>query len=238
MDDNNRTASHDADTDADMDTDREPGRQPDTAAEVDPDVAQLLGMRPADAGAVFDASEVDTLGEMTDTRVYQGDLEARPRNSDQPDDAPAANLELLIEDELRDGETDDPNEAAEEGLAWVPPIDPPLRVDDDGPEVAAGFGTTAQDEPFDEDHGAAALSPLDDVESRVLEALRADAQTAGFADDLELDAEGGVLRIAGAVEDLEDEDAVVAVAEQVAGVTEVESRLVVRAAEEPSTEPR
>jgi len=212
---------------------QEPGapESVDSAADVDPEVRQLLGLRPPDVGPIASADEVDTLGEMTGTRLYAGDLEARPPDGDQPDDDPSRNLELLVEGELRDGETDDPMEAAEEGLTWVPPVDPPLRVDADGPEVAAGFGTTATDEPYDADHHAAALSPHDEIESRVLEALRADAATAGLADRLEIDAEGGVIRIAGAVEDLEDEDAVLAVASAVHGVTTVDSRVRVRTLE-------
>lgn len=205
--------------------------QPETAAEVDPDVGQLLGLRPPDAESVAGEDEIDTLGEMTSTRVYEGELEARPPDSDQPDHTTAENLESLAATELRDGETDDPNEAAEEGLTWVPPTDPPLRVGDEGPEVAAGFGTTSGDEPFDADHHAAAISPHDEMEARVLEALRADAATAGVADALEIDAEGGVIRIAGTVEDLEDEDAIVAVVERVTGVASVDSRLEVRTAE-------
>src|SRR3569832_1420886 len=59
--------------------------QPETAADVDPDVARLLGLRPADADPVPDAAEIDTLGEMTNTRIYEGDLAARPPDSDQPD---------------------------------------------------------------------------------------------------------------------------------------------------------
>ncbi|HET9851832.1 MAG TPA: BON domain-containing protein [Candidatus Limnocylindrales bacterium] len=205
---------------------------PETAAEADPEVAQLLGLRPPDSDAVATEDEVDTLGEMTDTRVYQGDLEARPPDSDQPDDDRAENLESLVATELRAGETDDPNEAAEEGMTWVPPIDPPLRVGDEGePEVAAGFGTTAQEEPFDADHHGSALSARDEVETRVLEALRADATTSGLADRIELDVEGGVVRLAGAVEDLVDEDAILAVVEAVDGVTIVDSRITVVAVE-------
>jgi hypothetical protein len=200
--------------------------QPDTAAEVDPDVAQLLGLRPPDADPVPTADEVDTMGEMTDTRIYQGDLEARPPDSDQPDDSQAENLESLIATEFREGETDDPNDAAEEGLAWVPPTDPPIRTAEDGsPEVAAGFSTSAGDEPFDADHHSAPISPHDEVETRVLEALRADAATTGLVDELELDAEGGRIIVAGRVEDMDDEDAVVAVADEVTGVTEVVSRM-------------
>jgi hypothetical protein len=205
-----------------------PTDQPETAADVDPDVAQLLGLRPPDAGPVPDADELDDLGEMTDTRIYQGDLEARPPDSDQPDEDPVENLEDLTATELRDGETDDPNEAAEEGLAWVPPIDPPVRVGDDGPEVAAGFGTTATDEPFDQDHHASPISAYDEIEARVVEALRADAATSRFADDIAIDVEGRRAVLEGIVDDLEDEDAAVAVVERVDGIREVTSRLRVR----------
>jgi hypothetical protein len=210
--------------------------RPDTAADVDPDVAQLLGLRPTDAGSIPTPDEVDTMGEMTDTGIDEGNLAARPLDSDQPDDDPAENLESLVATELRDGETDDPNEAAEEGLTWVPPVDPPLRVGDDGPEVAAGFGMTAQDEPFDADHHSEPITARDEVESRVMEALRADAATAGLADQLEIDVEGGIVRIAGVVEDLEDEDAVVGVADAVEGVTAVDSRITVAAVEELPTQ--
>jgi hypothetical protein len=214
--------------------------QPDTAAEVDPDVATLLGLRPTGADSIPDASEVDTLGEITDTRIYEGELEARAPGGDQPDEGQAENLESLVADEMRDGETDDALEAAEEGLTWVPPIDPPTRADDRGDaEIAAGFATTADDEPFDEDHHATLLPAQDEVEARVIEALLADSATTGLVDGLEIDAEGGRIRIAGTVDDLEDEDAIVAVAESVSGVTSVDSRLDIAALDaiSPSPEP-
>jgi hypothetical protein len=208
---------------------------PDTAAEVEPDVAQLLGMRPADGDAMPSSDEIDSLGDITDTRIYDGELEARPPDSDQPDDR-HENLESLAATELRDGETDDATEAAEEGLTWVPPIDPPLRIDDDGPELAAGFGTTATDEPFDQDHHGQAMFAVDEIEARVLEALRADAATAGLADGIAIDAEGARVIVAGSVDDVQDEEAVVAVVEAVSGVREAVSRLEVQgmsAAEPP-----
>lgn len=199
---------------------------PDTAADVDPDVAQLLGLRPADADPIPSADEIDALGETTDTRIYQGDLEARPRGGDGSAGGGAENLESLIAAELRDGETDDPGEAAEEGLTWVPPVDPPMRTDARGDaEIAAGFGISATDEPFDADHHSTALPATDEVEARVLEALTADAATTGLVDRLELDAEGDRVIIAGTVDDLEDEDAVLAVAGDVVGVADVVSRI-------------
>lgn len=117
--DQRRPARPSAD-DAPAPSDR-PG-QPDTRAEVDPDVATLLGLRPADADDVPDEDELDDLGQMTDTGIYEGELASREPGSDQPDEE---RLESILEDEARAGETDNPDEAAEEGLAWVPPMDPP-----------------------------------------------------------------------------------------------------------------
>jgi hypothetical protein len=215
-----------------------PTAEPDTRAEVDPDVANLLGLRPADADSMPDADELDDLGEANDTRLDEGELEAGQPVGDQTDRLTAESLESLTSSEARAGETDDPEEAAEEGLAWIPPTDPPVRPGPDGqPEVAAGFGMTAADEPFDLDHHGDLLDETDERTARVLEALRADAATSGIADQLEVEMDGGRVVIRGAVEDLEDEDAVTAVAEGVPGVTEVVSRLEIRSLEATEDRP-
>ncbi len=191
------------------------------------DVAQLSGIRPSEwqrAGVHDD--EVDRLGEITNTAIDEGNLEARPPEGDQPDEDDAQNLELLTETELRDGETDDPSEAAEEGLTWVPPADPPIRPGELGqPEVAAGFGTTADDEPFDADHHSTLLPSDDERTERVLEALRAHASTAGLVDRLEIETVGSRVIVAGMVDDLADEDEIVAVASEVDGVSSVVNRI-------------
>ena len=99
--------------------------------------------------AYFTEDEVEHSGELTDTELDEG-------LSEQP-----AALEGLVDEELREGETDDPSVATEEGLAWVPPIDPPVVADEEDPEgvrVAAGFGVASDDEPFDEDHEEELLS--------------------------------------------------------------------------------
>src|SRR4051794_24715295 len=60
------------------------------------DVAQLAGIRSdVDQAAFASSEEVDRLGTMTDTRVLEGELEARAPDSDQPDEADAANIEML-----------------------------------------------------------------------------------------------------------------------------------------------
>jgi len=154
--------------------------------------------------------------ELTDTEIYEGDLEA----GTDP-----------MRGGLRSDETDDPNVAAEEGLAYVPPTDPPVIVDRDSPEgvrIAAGFGSTAIDEPYDENHRAEVVSSEDEMADLVREALRADAATSRFADALDISVEGGVVVVRGEVDDIDDTDNVVEVASRAEGVNEVIERLDVR----------
>src|SRR4051812_35707274 len=106
-------------------TNNEAPRQqmPDTTADVDPDVAQLLGLRPTDAPDLPGESEVDSRGAPSDTAVYEGEP---PGDGEASRDVGALQLEPLAPNELRGGETDTPDEAAEEGLTWIPPTDPPI----------------------------------------------------------------------------------------------------------------
>jgi hypothetical protein len=186
----------------------------------------------ADGSPVVEIDQFDELEGMTDTRVDEGDLEARPAGIDQPDEPASEGLETLVADELRSGETDDPREATEEGLTYVPPMDPPVEPGTRGdPEVRAGFGMTRSDEPFDAEHHAAATSSEDERTQRVVEALAADAATSGLFDRLDIDTEGAVVTVAGGVDDLDDEEAVLAVASSVPGVQEVRNELRVEALE-------
>jgi hypothetical protein len=203
------------------------GTSDDSEALPAEDVAQLAGIRPdADQSAVAWTDEVDRLGTMTDTRILEGDLEARPPDGDQPDEPDAENIEMLTETELRDGETDDPGEAAEEGLTYVPPVDPPVVMGEGGmPEMAAGFGTTADDEPFDADHHDAAMYSEDERTERVREALLSHAATSGLVDRLSLETVGSRVVVAGTLEDLDDEDQVLEVISEVDGITDIVNRI-------------
>jgi len=143
----------------------------------------------------------DSSAEFNDTAEYEG----YPTPSSVGEGAPR--LDELTDRELREGETDDPAIAAEEGLTWVPPMDPPVVADDDDPQgaqVAAGFGATA-----------------DDVEERVREALRADAATTEYADALAIATRDGTVVVRGVVEHLDDTDNVIDVISRVSGVTDV-----------------
>ena len=151
----------------------------------------------------------------------------------------AAELETGLADlatiDIRAGETADPTEATEEGLTWIPPVDPPTRAGPDGElDFAAGFGTTAEDEPFDADHHAEPVTDRDERTARVLEALRDDARTAGFADDLVVDTDGGRVTVSGIVADLADEEAVLSVIDEVSGVSEIVDLLEIAALETAS----
>jgi hypothetical protein len=208
------------------------GSRIDRRTDFPDDAAAIAGLRPPDADSVPTLDELDDLGEITDTRTYMGELEARPVDSDQPDESRWDNTEALEATEPRSGETDDPTEAAEEGLSWIPPTDPPVTGNGrEGPEIAAGFGTTSLDEPFDADHHAQALDEVDERAGRVVDSLRADAATAGLVDELEVDVDGGQVVIHGTVADLDDEDAVLGVAERATGVATVVSRMTVTALE-------
>ena len=183
---------------------------------------QLMGEEAHDdQDGALDASEVEAAPGVSDTAVYEGDLEAL--GADGGPDGPAV-IQDLTSAGLREGETDNPDVAAEEGLTWVPPVDPPVVADataEDGIRIAAGFGTTAGDEPFDADHHGTGLPADDEVSARVREALLADARTSRLADRVEVETDGGTVTLRGMVDDIEDGDLLTEVASDVSGVTSV-----------------
>jgi hypothetical protein len=187
---------------------------------------ERLGEHAADdQNAFLDRDDLDRAEAPTPTAIDEGDLEAMGGSiAGDPD---RATLESLTDRELRAGETDDPMEAAEEGLTYVPPTDPPVTVGRAGePEFAAGFGSSAlDDEPFDADHHGALLTEDDEVSERVRDALRADAATTDYADGLQIETDGRTIVLRGSVADIEDGDTVVAVAERVAGTGRVVDEL-------------
>jgi hypothetical protein len=203
-------------------------RRADTMPLNPPDVepedkrAQLEGTPDRDnQDPTIGESDVDGLGRITDVEVYEGEIEAGVN----PDlDTDPESLDLLTATELREGETSNPDVAAEEGEAWVPPVDPPVVADRDAPEgvtVAAGFGSSAMDEPFDADHHSSFLPADDEVSARVREALLADSRTSRLASELGIETEAGVVTVRGTVQDIDDGELIEEVASVVTGVTEV-----------------
>jgi hypothetical protein len=146
--------------------------------------------------------------------------------------AEVQSVETLLEQELDSDETFDPYVASDEGVPWVAPTDPvvvPDARDPEGLKVATASGISSLDEPYDEDHHGELLPAEDEMTDRVREALRDDAQTSAYADDLQIDTDGNVVTLRGTVADMEDLEAVLAVAAVVKGINEVRDELEVAA---------
>ena len=103
------------------------------------------------------------------------------------------------------------------------PVDPPVVPSSglEGIRVAAGFGTSALDEPYDANHHQAVVPGEDEMTDRVREALFADSMTTRYAEQLQIETDGGTVWLRGTVDDIDDSDALAEVASRVTGVVEV-----------------
>ncbi len=197
-----------------------PRLDPDDIATLE-EIQALQGEElPIDQDAVLQPDEFERRREPTQTELDRGatapDLELAHGD--------AAMLDGLALEDLREGETDDPTVATEEGLSYVPPIDPPVRTDAEEPggfEVAAGMAVSAQSDPYDRDHRGAELSSEGDLTARIRDALEADSATSGLADRLIIGTRGSTAVVRGTVDGIEDTDTIAAVIKRVAGIDEV-----------------
>ena len=185
------------------------------------DVIEVQGdVAPSDQDAVLDTDELEHQRTPTRTELDGGysipDLEHAGGAS--------ATLESLDLEDLREGETDDPRVATEEGLTYVPPIDPPVVAApeaQDGIVSAAGIGVSAESEPYDESHRGTDLDSESELNVRIREALRADSQTSVLEDRLIIGTRGSTAVIRGVVDGIEDTDAILEVVSRVDGITTV-----------------
>ncbi|HEY1013957.1 MAG TPA: hypothetical protein VGE07_14695 [Herpetosiphonaceae bacterium] len=184
---------------------------------LDEELAELAGYRSRnDQGmGAIDQSELETLGNHNPTDVYQGEPDPRQELLE-----PAESLDMLTSTELREGETDDPMEAIEEGLTYVPPIDPPINLNSDARdevEILNGFGMAADAGPLADGRSLAQI---------VMARIHQDSATVELAPRVRVrELDPGVIELRGEIADLTDEDLIVGVAESVEGVEEVVSEL-------------
>ncbi len=187
-------------------------RRPETPRQPDPDdvadieeIANLQGeAMPVDQDAFLEPDEIETRRTPTLTELDRGESAPDP----EAEDGGAESLDGLALDDLREGETDDPDVAAEEGLAYVAPSDPPFRVDAEDPEgieVAGAVGDSGEL----------------DLTARIRDALEGDAATSGYADRLVIGTRGSTAVVRGIVDDVDDSDTIAAVIEAVDGIEEV-----------------
>ena len=171
----------------------------DTPRRLDPDdvalIEELQSLQgeemPVDQDAFLEPDEIETRRMPTQTEVDDGmtmpDLETS--------EGAAASLDGLALDDLREGETDDPKAATEEGLTYVPPL-------------AA-------------EHGTELLPDELDLTARIRDALQADAATTGYADRIAIGTRGSTAVVRGVVDDVDDSDMIMAVIERVDGIENV-----------------
>ncbi len=158
------------------------------------DVLEVQGdALPAEQDAVISPDEMEHARPATRTEFDRGEDSVGTSSND------VTSLDGLALDDLREGETDDPDVAAEEGLAYVAPTAPPLAFDDEDDELATESDLTAQ----------------------IRDALRADAATTELADRLVIGTRGSTVVIRGVLDGIEDSDAIVEVVERVEGVENV-----------------
>ena len=185
------------------------------------DVARIQGdVPPDDQDGVLDPDELEQNRTPTRTELDHGELSPDPAMAE----GEVASLDGLDLDDLREGETDDPIAATEEGIPYVPPIDPPLRADpeeQDGVVMASGTAVSAQSEPYDDSHRADDLSAELELAHRVREALRADAATTNLVDRLVVGTRASTVVVRGIVDGIEDTDAIMEVVDRVDGVDNV-----------------
>lgn len=195
---------------------------------------QLAGTN-TDGTAYFDVSNVETLDDTqtfeegaSATDLYQGDTDANQIRGE----GGVESYDLLVERELRAGETDDVMDAVEQGLTYVPPIDPPTVTDADDPEsiqMAAGFSVSADDNSdvdareFDSPGVAE-----DDMTAQVRRALRNDSATTHLAERLHITTVNSTVIVRGEVDDLDDTDNIVAVISDMPSVEAVRDETTVR----------
>jgi hypothetical protein len=206
----------------------DPDDRPNIGSEpLEDELRALAGDEPTDEqDAVVEPDAIVDADEPTTTELDRN--EDRTRVSISLDDELGGleldSLETLASRELRGDETSDPDVATEEGLTWVPPIDPPVIADteaDDGIVVAAGVGVSAIDEPYDADHRSEYVTDEGDLNAQIREAIRADAATSRYADRILIAVLGSTVILRGTVDDILDTDDLIAVVERVKGVREV-----------------
>jgi hypothetical protein len=189
-----------------------PDDRPNIGSEpLEDELRAIEGEEPTDEqDATLDLDEVETPPEPTASDLdYGTGIGADPETrEDRAGDGDVVSLDALVDSDLREGETDNPLVAIEEGMAYIAPSDPPLVPSDD-PEGVEVPGSSDTD-------GAES-----DINARIREALRADGATSVLADRVEIAVIGSTAIIRGQVDGLEDGDALVEVASQVDGIEEV-----------------
>lgn len=115
----------------------------------------------------------------------------------------------IIDTAHSDGSTDNVQVAMDQGLVYTPPTDPPVVPSDDlqNVEIAAGFGSSIEDEPEIADLPERVDDNDSDAEDDIRRALRYNSETTHL-DDVRVYVRDGIAFLRGSVFDDSDSDLV------------------------------
>lgn len=138
-----------------------------------------------------------------------------------------SDVEEIMSDQDGSGETFDPKEAAEGGLSYTPPQDPPVvpSEDPEGIEVAAGFAPSMEETDPDAQIVPNRINEADlEIEEDVQLALEYNSETAHLT-DVSVVVHRGVVHLHGTVPGEDDVALVYEVVSDLAGVVRVVNHL-------------
>lgn len=138
-------------------------------------------------------------------------------------------LQNIIDTQHTDGSTTDPFIAADQGLVYTPPSDPPVLPSDDlqGADIATGFAQSMEESNPDVEVLPDRVDNQDlDLEEDVLVSLRNNSET-GNLDRIRVRVRNGVVLLAGTVFSQDDIGIVEEQLRDLDGVVEVVNQLTV-----------
>lgn len=171
----------------------------------------------------------DNQGSDVTDEEFEQIVEERP---DRSDDTERIERDLATEQQFDTqhgaGHTHNPTEAAEQGLTYTPPSDPPVRPGDDaeGAEVAAGFAPDMEDSTPDARNLPAGVDNNDlELRNDVIEVMQDNSETADVADTVAVQVRDGVVTLRGSVTTEADESRLYDIIIELPGVEDVRSAL-------------
>lgn len=125
-----------------------------------------------------------------------------PGRYEIPDEVEDLGIDGAEIQETREGGTQDPREAAEEGLSYSPPTDPAVRPatdEESTTQMAAGFAHSVEEAPASAHDLPDRVARGDlQLETNVREALRDNSETSHLT-DIDVDVEAGMVTLQGTV---------------------------------------
>lgn len=204
-----RRVDPDLDVDIDTEVDQEDYKREQSTQEADPELTDLP------------AGQEEELPE--DIEVSLDELEVETGDADE---------DLAVEDQFdtqhTDGHTYNPWIAADQGLTYTPPTDPPTVASNrrnEGIEIGAGFSPSMEETNPDEEILPDGVdNQALDLEEDVLTALRYNSET-GHLGDVRVYAEAGIVSLFGTVPSEDDLGRVYEIVYELEGVREVRNHL-------------